>query len=52
MRKSCVLIKNGVDVNKYFKIIAYLKRKGVGYRPKKLKTLTHEEVEKFIIEAL
>lgn len=51
MIKSSVLVKNGVDVSKYFKVIAFLKRKNEGYSPKKSKTLTFEQVQRFINEA-
>lgn len=51
MIKSSLLIKNGVDASKYYKVIAFLKRKKEGYRPRKSKVLTFEQVEKFIMEA-
>lgn len=51
MIKSSALVKNGVDLSKYFKVIAFLKRKNEGYRPKKSKILTLEQVERFINEA-
>lgn len=51
MIKSSALFKNGVDVSKYFKVKAYLKRKSQGYRPKKSKILTQEQVERFMNEA-
>uniref|UniRef100_A0A1Y1M608 Tyr recombinase domain-containing protein n=1 Tax=Photinus pyralis TaxID=7054 RepID=A0A1Y1M608_PHOPY len=51
MIKASVLVKNGVDVSKYFKVIAFLKRKNEGYSPKKSKTLTFEQVQRFINEA-
>lgn len=51
MIKSSLLVKNGVDVGKYFKVMAYLKRKSEGYRSKKSKILTHEQVENFLNEA-
>ncbi|KAB0804243.1 hypothetical protein PPYR_01213 [Photinus pyralis] len=43
MIKASALVKNGVDVSKYFKVIAFLKRKNEGYSPKKSKTLTFEQ---------
>ncbi|KAJ8982412.1 hypothetical protein NQ317_017214 [Molorchus minor] len=44
-------LKNGVDVSNYFKVVAFFKRKNCGYSPKKSKTLTFEQVQRFINEA-
>ncbi|KAK4876904.1 hypothetical protein RN001_009410 [Aquatica leii] len=50
MVKSCLAIKENVNV-KFPQTIAFLKRQGVGYVPKKAKVLTAEQVTKFICEA-
>lgn len=51
MIKSSVFVKSGVDVKKCFKVIAFLKRKYEGYSPKKSKTLTFQQIQRFINEA-
>ncbi|KAK4884976.1 hypothetical protein RN001_001247 [Aquatica leii] len=42
MIKSCLSIKENVDISKFPQTIAFLKRQGVGYVPKKAKVLTAE----------
>ncbi|KAF2883168.1 hypothetical protein ILUMI_23004 [Ignelater luminosus] len=49
--KSTLLINNNVDISKYSKLIAYLKNKSVGYKPRKSKTFSREEVYKFLEDA-
>lgn len=51
MIKASLLIKNNVDISKYHKLLAFLKRQNVGYRPKKSKILTREQIDKFLNEA-
>lgn len=50
MIKAGLHIKNDVDIGKYYKLIAFLKRKSVGYRPKKSKILTREHIDRFVNE--
>lgn len=51
MIKASLQIKNNVDISKYYKLIAFLKRKSVGYRPKKSKIFTSEQINTFLNEA-
>ena len=51
MLKSTLNINNNVDISKYSKLWAFLKRKSEGYIPKKAKTFTPEEINKFIKES-
>lgn len=51
MLKSTINIKHGVDISKYPKLRALLKRKSEGYSARKAKTLTSDEINKFIKEA-
>ncbi|KAF2904231.1 hypothetical protein ILUMI_01943 [Ignelater luminosus] len=49
--KSTLSINNNVDISKYSKLIAYLKNKSVGYKPRKSKTFSREKVYKFLEDA-
>lgn len=51
MLKSTLVVKENVDISKYSRLIAFLKRKSVGYRAKKSKVLRREEMNKFLSEA-
>lgn len=51
MLKSTLLLKKNVDIKKFPKLIAYLKRKSVGYQAKKSKTFSRAEIDQFLIEA-
>ena len=51
MIKSILKMQNNQDISKYYKLIAYLKRKAEGYRPKKTKILTRQQIESFITDA-
>lgn len=51
MLKSCLAVKENVNVSNLPKSIAFLKRQSVGYTPKKSKVLTADQVAKFILEA-
>uniref|UniRef100_A0A1Y1JXN8 Uncharacterized protein n=1 Tax=Photinus pyralis TaxID=7054 RepID=A0A1Y1JXN8_PHOPY len=51
MVRSCMLIYDNVDINKFPKLISFLKRNSDGYSPKKSKIFNREEVEKFLLEA-
>lgn len=49
--KATLIINDNVDINKYAKLIAFLKRKSVGYIPKKSNTFSREEINKFLLIA-
>lgn len=51
MIKSTLQINENVDISKYNKLIAFLKRQNDEYEPKKSKILTMENVKKFLNEA-
>lgn len=51
MLKATLLAKNGVDIGKYEKVTAFLKKQSFGYVAKQSKTFTREEINKFLLEA-
>lgn len=51
MLRSTLEINNNVKIENYSKLRAFLKRKAEGFRAKKAKTFTSEEINKFITEA-
>lgn len=51
MLKSTLNIKENIDLRKFPKLVPYLKKKSVGYRAKKSKILTREQINRFITEA-
>lgn len=51
MLRSTLKLNNGVDIEIYTKLRAFLKRTSEGYQAKKAKTFTPEEINKFINEA-
>lgn len=51
MLKTTINIKHNIDISKFSKLLAFLKRKNDGHKPKKSKVLTGEDVEKFLVEA-
>lgn len=51
MLKSTLNIKHKVDISKFAKLIAYLKRKNVGYVPKKSRVFTKENIDVFLKNA-
>lgn len=51
MVKATLSIKNGVEIEKFVKLKAFLKRQGEGYRPRKSRVLTNEQIEVFLKDA-
>lgn len=51
MLKIMIYIENNIDIAKYAKLRNFLKTKHTGYRPKKAKVLSTDEIKKFITEA-
>lgn len=51
MLKTTLKIKNDLDISGFHKLTAFLKEKSVGYKPKKSKTLSQDNVSKFLLEA-
>ncbi|KAJ8978872.1 hypothetical protein NQ317_009016 [Molorchus minor] len=46
--RGYVNVENNQDISKFYKLIAFLKRKREGYRPKKI--FTRQNIDKFIAE--
>lgn len=51
MLKSTIFLNDGIDISKFATLIAFLKRKNVGYKPKKSAVFTKGEMIKFLKEA-
>jgi len=51
MIKLVLKVKHNIDIHKFYKLTAFLKKANDGFRPKKSKVLEREEVEKFLSEA-
>lgn len=51
MLRATISTKNNVDISKYTQLQAFLKRKSEGYVPKKSRTFSREEIERFLKEA-
>lgn len=51
MVKATLSAKNDVDISKYKKLTAFLKQKERNHIPKKSKTLSQEEILKFLLSA-
>lgn len=51
MLKATLLINNNVEIRNFQKLIPFLKKKSVGYRPKKSKVFSREQLDKFLVEA-
>jgi hypothetical protein len=45
MVKATLSIKNGVEIEKFTKLRAFLKTQGEGYSPKKSRVITNEQIE-------
>lgn len=48
MLKAVLSVNDNIDVNKFLKLKAFLKRHGTGYRPKKSKIFERSQIENFI----
>lgn len=51
MLRTMINLKNKVDIPKYSNLIALLKNKNKGYKPKQAHVFTDEEVRTFIEKA-
>lgn len=51
MLRTTLDINDKVDISKYTKLIAFLKKKNVGYTPKKSSVFCRADIDKFINEA-
>ena len=51
MLKSTIKTKNNVDLARYVNLTAFLKRLSDGYKPKKARVLSADQVKRFLDEA-
>jgi integrase len=51
MLRNTLSRHHDVDISEYLRLKALLKRKSMGYKPKRTKTLTSMEIDKFLSEA-
>lgn len=51
MIKAVLSVKENIEINKFFRVIAFLKRNSVGYEPTTSKVLTRQEINTFLINA-
>ncbi|XP_045466569.1 uncharacterized protein LOC123675267 [Harmonia axyridis] len=51
MLKSVINIREDIDISKFPKLLAFLKRRNEGFKPKKSRILTSEQVDQFLREA-
>lgn len=51
MLRATLSTKEDIDISKYSKLRAFLKRQGDNYKPKKSKVLSYEQIETFITQA-
>lgn len=51
MVKAMLQFNENVDISRFSKLRAFLKNQSVGYQPKQARTLTREELVKFVKEA-
>lgn len=50
MLRTLVSIKKNIDISQYHQVVAFLKRKSEGYRPKKSTIFRKEEIHQFLKE--
>lgn len=51
MLKTTIFINENIDISKYYKLRAFLKRQNAGYKPKKSNTFSREGINRFLEEA-
>lgn len=51
MLKSKLIANHNIDIARYSRLIAFLKRKNVGFEPKQASVFTPEEIKKFLLDA-
>jgi hypothetical protein len=51
MIRSSLIVNTHIDISKYPKLMAFLKRNSDGYQAKKSKVLTRDQMEIFLSEA-
>lgn len=51
MLRSIINLREGIDISKYYTVIAFLKRKSEGYKAKKSLILSKDHINEFLIKA-
>jgi integrase len=51
MLKGTINLHDGMDISKFNKLIAFLKKKNRGHYPKKSNVFSRQEMNKFLLEA-
>lgn len=51
MLKSTLKVKKDIDISVFYKLISFLKQQSVGYKATKSKTLSDNDVTRFLLEA-
>ena len=51
MLKKTLLAYHNVNISEYGKVMPFLKQNQVGYKPKKAKIFTKEQIDKFLLMA-
>ncbi|XP_044744385.1 uncharacterized protein LOC123306444 [Coccinella septempunctata] len=51
MLRSTIHLNHGINIERYFKLRAFLKSKSKGFRPKKASTFSTENINEFLTEA-
>ena len=51
MIKAVLSVKENIEINKFTRVISFLKRNSVGYEPTKSKVLTRQEINTFLVNA-
>ncbi|KAK4884829.1 hypothetical protein RN001_001100 [Aquatica leii] len=51
MLRATLSIKNCIDISKHSSLIAYLKKQNIGYKPKKSRVFSRDQIDKFLKDA-
>jgi hypothetical protein len=51
MLKATLKLKRDINISKYNKVNSFMKRTSTGYKPKKSRVFTKEDVSRFLTEA-
>lgn len=51
MIKSTLIANENLDISRFSKVVAFLKKQSIGHESKQAKTLTREEIYRFMKEA-
>lgn len=51
MLRATMVLKTNINISKYKKLTAFLKKKAIGYKSEKSKIFTREEVNRYLTEA-